>query len=206
MAKKKAALRSTIAKRLKMLSDEHIKNQSNRVREQLLSSKIIEKSRAISVYLHMPKRELQTDQLLSDLFMLRKEIFIPRVDGMSSTDMRMLRLKSLEEMSTFVPSKWNIKEPTVEHAERMENALDKGSVDTVLVPGVAFDGKCQRLGHGKGYYDCFLRQLQKIRLENKIDCWEDAGVFSSAKVAPYSLTSPVVVGGLLQMLVLWKSS
>ena len=34
------------------------------------------------------------------------------------------------------------------------------AVKLVLVPGLAFDGSCARLGRGKGYYDAFFARLR----------------------------------------------
>lgn len=42
-------------------------------------------------------------------------------------------------------------------ADTPEAAL--GELDVVIVPGVAFDATCNRLGHGKGYYDALIERL-----------------------------------------------
>lgn len=42
-----------------------------------------------------------------------------------------------------------------------EDFLDYGKIDVALVPGQAFDKEGHRLGRGKGYYDRFLKRLNR---------------------------------------------
>jgi 5-formyltetrahydrofolate cyclo-ligase len=47
----------------------------------------------------------------------------------------------------------------------MEDGLTSAAsvIDCVIVPAVAFDRRCMRLGQGKGFYDTFLEKLADVR-------------------------------------------
>lgn len=116
-------------------------------------------SASISVYLAMPCGECRTDSLLRSLFEAGQSVYIPRVTGSGRTDMQMLRVESLAQLESFPRSRWGIPEPTAVQAAAMDDGTASGAIDLVVVPGVAFDHTCKRLGHGRGYYDTFLEQL-----------------------------------------------
>ena len=72
-----------------------------------------------------------------------------------------------DESFHLVPGKWNIPEPGKDAervpAEILEEAL-------FLVPGVAFDENCGRLGRGKGIYDRMLGSLKGISIGVFYEC------------------------------------
>ncbi len=65
----------------------------------------------------------------------------------------------VESIQDLVSGKFDIKEPPPEADE--VNASD---IDISLVPGLAFDETCNRLGRGQGFYDRWLPQISGIKI------------------------------------------
>lgn len=72
--------------------------------------------------------------------------------GPLSADMRMFPLESDQEASSFPLTKWKIPEPPEDLVLSREDGTFAGDIDLVVVPAMAFDARCNRLGHGRGYY------------------------------------------------------
>lgn len=148
----KAALRNLIKDRLKLLTNEDIIRQSEEICTQCFTLEQFINCNAISVYLAMPK-EVQTLNLIKKLLQFDKKIYIPTIIGKNAQDMVMLPVNSYEDILLFPKNKWGIPEPALgdipESAKDPESFVD---IDLVIMPGVAFDSTCGRIGHGKGYY------------------------------------------------------
>jgi 5-formyltetrahydrofolate cyclo-ligase len=148
----KAALRAEIKGRLNCLSNVDINLHSNVVLHSLASLPEFQACKCICIYLSMPSSEIQTFGAIQRSFQMEKRVFIPKVTGKLAEDMIMFELDSIELINSFPRSKWGIPEPPKELIESYEDMTKSGLIDLILVPGVAFDVNCGRIGHGKGYY------------------------------------------------------
>lgn len=140
---------------------------------------------AVLVYASLPE-EVGTATLIAALIAAGRVVAVPRVCG--PREMTLHRITSLDEL---VPGTCEIPEP-----DSGSDPLPPETFDVVIVPGVAFDRSCRRIGFGGGYYDALLPRLRRgaftiglafdEQLFDDIPC-EDHDLPLDALVTPMSL-------------------
>lgn len=134
----------------KCFSTESLVESALAVIERVESLPIFSVTRRIVLYHALPD-ELPTDEMIKR-WRMHKTILLPRVCGDS------IEIVTYQE-DALSKGAFNILEPT-----GGDIVTDFTPYDLAIVPGVAFDRKCNRLGRGKGYYDRFLSHFPGVTI------------------------------------------
>jgi len=100
------------------------------------------------------RSEVRTRHSLADALASGKKIVVPYcVDG----ELELFHLEHMDELSVGM---YKILEPKPELRSVAAKKVDVSELDLIMVPGVAFDRRGGRTGHGKGYYDKLLEHAR----------------------------------------------
>lgn len=103
------------------------------------------------------RSEVRTRNYLSTALTHGKRIIVPYcVEGE-------LELFHLESMNELAVGAYKILEPKPELRNLPQKRVRPDELDLIMVPGVAFDRRGARMGHGFGYYD-------KLLEHSRMDC------------------------------------
>ena len=109
----------------------------------------------VMFYLSMPD-EPQTEQIILDALGRGKKVCVPLL-GKTFGEMAAAWITDLDSLMT---GRLGLKMPDPERSCIVAPA----DIDLIVVPGVAFDSRGNRLGMGAGYYDRFLEQKERCTL------------------------------------------
>lgn len=143
----KKELRAYIKSLKKQHTKEQLLEQSEKILAQLEQHPDFVKAEKVMLYSALPD-EVQTQAFL-EKWHLKKQIILPTVVGDDIIPV------AYTADTSFAVGDFNILEP--------QNEPYTGNFDLIIVPGVAFDRKGNRLGRGRGYYDRFLCQHLSVK-------------------------------------------
>lgn len=128
----------------------------------LLSLSEYQNAKSVAVFLSMPSGELSTRSIVHDAFQRGKEVYIPYIHTVDKVSvMDMLALESINEFESLQPDKWGIPSLQPTQIPGRRDCFSGKGLDLIVMPGMAFDSEFRRLGHGKGYYDHFLKRYSQ---------------------------------------------
>lgn len=145
----KKDIRKKIFAERKCVSDAQTEEWSRRITERVISLPAFQKADRIMAYADY-NHEVMTRFLIEEAWRAGKEVAVPKVVGKD------MEFYLLHDFSQLEPGYYGIPEPVRGEQTDWEDAL-------MIMPGVAFDRKCHRVGYGGGFYDRFLEKHPGIQ-------------------------------------------
>ena len=160
MENEKKLLRKKIRQKLveENQNQKEVEKKSLYAQENLLNLEKLKASNNILLFVSYGN-EIKTETLLEELLKSGKKVFLPRTEKDDMDFFQISNTESVEnqtEIGDFgivVPKK-NLK---------MLSPKEIGKDFLILIPGLAFDKKGNRLGKGKGFYDKYLENVLQCK-------------------------------------------
>ena len=127
--------------------------KSQEIKRRLFQDSLFKGSRTIMLYVSKDY-EVDTRGMIEEAFKTGKKIVVPLTDPIKK---RLIPAEIIDREAPFEKGPYGIDEPEKAHTKAV-NLMD---IDMIIVPGIAFDRDGNRIGHGGGYFDRFLKDLPK---------------------------------------------
>lgn len=142
----KAALRKSVRGQMKALSNEERRDSDDALFARFLSLPVVKAAGTILLY-HGMGAELDTARLIPSLLVMGKRVALPRC----TEEPGIMDARLVDGETVLVRHRYGMMEPGLDCP-----VVPSNQIDLILVPGLAFDRSCYRLGQGGGYYDRYL--------------------------------------------------
>lgn len=132
-------------------SKKFVNTNSSEISNRILTSELYKNAEIVMGFLSFGN-EVNIDKVLIQALKDGKTVCVPEI--LNKTDLAAIQLINMDNL---VLGKFNIRSVNPENQIK----IDPKSIDLVLVSGLGFDKKGNRIGLGAGYYDRFIVKVLK---------------------------------------------
>jgi 5-formyltetrahydrofolate cyclo-ligase len=147
----KEEIRKQILAKAKNLKEEERRSKSLLIKNKLFGLSVFKKAKTIMFYMSKGG-EVDTTPMIKEAIERGKKVAVPII----LTNERELAVSLISGNENELEiGLFGVKQPKKDKIR----PINLENIDLVVVPGLAFDSKNNRLGRGGGYYDRFLKKL-----------------------------------------------
>lgn len=147
----KVALREAYLRMRGGLHKREVLEKSNEICKKLLQLPIFETAKAVSAYLPI-SHEVETKPIIDFLIKEKKRVFVTHY---ANDVYRFCEFKGWNDLEE---GPFGILQP------KTRDFVSARFLDVAILPGVAFDRRCVRLGYGKGVFDRLLSKTKALKI------------------------------------------
>ena len=159
-----------------------VKVSGQAILKRVLGLEAYRRAKLVHTYVSSKENEVDTRALIGTCLAQGKRVAVPVVMPGTKT----LSHALIDSLDQLVVGPYGLAQPDPAEATRLPA---EARIDLVVVPGLAFDRRGQRIGWGGGYYDRFLAQVQAV----KIGLCYDALVLDCIPGEPHDVPVDMVV-------------
>jgi 5-formyltetrahydrofolate cyclo-ligase len=131
------------------------------------------------------RSEVSTREFIASAWRDGKQVVVPFC---AAERLELFRLQSFDELAAGT---LGILEPQPALRELAERRAEVEELDLIIVPGLAFDASCGRIGYGKGFYDRLLAQAPaKTAI---VGVAFQCQIFAEVPLLPYDIRADKVI-------------
>lgn len=127
---------------------------SRKIMDRLLELPAYQQAGTVMLYIGV-RSEVRTREYVPRILASGRRVVVPFCQGDE------LGLFLLSNLSELEPSDFGLFEPPPALQTQADRRPDVRDLDLIVVPGLAFDRRGARLGHGKAYYDRLLHGARR---------------------------------------------
>lgn len=186
----KSEYRKAVRAKLGSLSEEYRNGASATIAVNALSIPEMRKAKTVLVY-YSVGTEPGTLALISKLLESGKKVCLPLCidldeEGKRTGTLDAMEAREIKSFEDLVPGAYGIPEPAPYTKE-----IKPRKIDLIILPCMTCDAKCNRLGHGAGYYDKYLKTV-KPKCFTMALCYEEV-MADELPVEPHDMPVDAVV-------------